>query len=234
MSRVARWAIRAVAVAGALYAAYVVVTWRRYGHAATPAREELDPLLDRFMPVYDIVERHHIRVDAPASVTLAAAREADLQASPIVAAIIRARELMLGAVPDRRQRPRGLLAEVQSIGWGILAEIPGREFVVGAVTKPWEANVTFRTVAPERFAAFDEPGLVKIVWTLRADPIDANRSIFRTETRAVATDVTARARFRRYWSFLSPGIIAIRWALLRPVKIEAERRVAAVTAAPSG
>jgi hypothetical protein len=34
----------------------------------------------------------------------------------------------------------------------------------------------------------------------------------------------ARNRFRRYWSFLSPGIIVIRWALLGPVKREAERR----------
>jgi len=65
---------------------------------------------------------------------------------------------------------------------------------------------------------------VKIVWTLRADAIGANASIFRTETRAVATDPAARAKFRRYWSFLSPGIILIRWASLGPVKREAERR----------
>jgi hypothetical protein len=227
MSGITRWATRAIAVAAGLYAAYVVVAWRRYGRAIPPTQEEHDPLLDRFMPAYDIVERHHIRVEAPADVTLLAACEADLQASPIVAAIIRAREVMLGAVPDSRQRPRGLVAEVQSLGWGVLTEIPGREIVIGAVTKPWDANVTFRAVPPETFADFDEPGLVKIAWTLRADPIDENRSIFRTETRAVATDVTARTRFRRYWSLLSPGIIAIRWALLRPVKTEAERRASA-------
>jgi hypothetical protein len=234
VNRIARWATRALAVAGALYATYVVVTWRRYGHATPPTQEEFDPLLDRFMPTYDVVERHHIRVDAPAHVTLAAACEADLQASPVVAAIIKARELILGAVPDRKPRPHGLLAEVQSLGWGVLAEIPGREIVIGAVTKPWEANVTFRALPPESFAAFDEPGLVKIAWTLRADPIHANATVFRTETRAVATDATACSRFRRYWSLLSPGIIAIRWALLRPVQIEAERRAAAVTTARIG
>ena len=65
---------------------------------------------------------------------------------------------------------------------------------------------------------------VKIVWTLRADAIGADASIFRTETRAIATDATARAKFRRYWSFLSPGIILIRWASLSPLKAEAERR----------
>jgi hypothetical protein len=41
-----------------------------------------------------------------------------------------------------------------------------------------------------------------------------NASIFRTETRAVATDAVARAKFRRYWSFLSPGISLIRRAVL--------------------
>jgi len=45
-----------------------------------------------------------------------------------------------------------------------------------------------------------------------------------TETRAVATDAIARAKFRRYWAFLSPGIIVIRWAVLEPLKREAERR----------
>ena len=53
--------------------------------------------------------------------------------------------------------------------------------------------------------------------------------MFRTETRAVATDAAARAKFRRYWSFLSPGIVLIRWLMLGPVKAEAERRAGAAT-----
>jgi hypothetical protein len=39
-----------------------------------------------------------------------------------------------------------------------------------------------------------------------------------------ATDAYARAKFRQYWSFLSPGIIVIRWASLHALKSEAERR----------
>jgi hypothetical protein len=176
------------------------------------------------MPTYEIVERHHIRVAAPARVTLAVARDVDLQGSPVVRTIIRAREVILGARPDDRPRPRGLLAETQSLGWGVLTEVPESQFVVGAVTKPWEANVTFRALPPDRFAAFNEPGYVKIAWTIRADAISETESVFRTETRAIATDPNARTRFRRYWSFLSPGIIVIRLALLDPVRKEAERR----------
>jgi hypothetical protein len=116
------------------------------------------------------------------------------------------------------------VAEMQSLGWGVLADVPGREVVVGAVTRPWEANVTFRALPPDQFAAFREPGYVKIAWTLRAEPISTTESLFFTETRTIATDHTARAKFRRYWSFLSPGIIVIRWAMLGPLKSEAERR----------
>jgi hypothetical protein len=222
---IARWAAAGLALAAGAYAAYVGVAWYRYGHPSRAARpEEQDELLDRFMPAYEVAGRHHVRVAAPADVTLAAARDMDLQASSVARAIFKGRELILGATPDTRSRPHGLLAEVQSLGWGVLAEVPGREIVVGAVTKPWEPNVTFRALPPDEFAAFREPDYVKIAWTIRADPIGSTESIFRTETRAVATDPRARVRFRPYWSFLSPGMFVIRWMSLAPLKKEAERR----------
>jgi hypothetical protein len=163
-------------------------------------------------------------VAAPAAVTLIAAREQDLFKLPLVRTIFRTREVVLGAKPSDRPQPPGLLAAVQALGWGVLADVPGREVVVGAVTRPWEANVTFQALAPDEFAAFSAPGFVKIAWTLRADPVDGEASIFRTETRAIATDAIARARFRRYWAFASPGIALIRHLSLRPLQREAERR----------
>jgi hypothetical protein len=219
-----RWSAVGAALASAAYATYVGVTWLRYGHPSQPTVDERDELLDRFVPVYDVVERHHIRVAAPALVTLAVEQEMNLNDAAVVRAVFKGRELILRAAPDSRPRPRGLLAEMQSLGWVVLAETPGREIVVGAVTKPWEANVTFRSLPPETFAAFNEPDYVKIAWTLRADAVSPTTSVFRTETRVVATDPSARARFRRYWSLLSPGILVIRWMMLGPVKAEAERR----------
>lgn len=219
----------AVAVAGggaaaAGYATYAAISWCRYGRVASPDTHTSDELLDRFIPLYDVVERHHIRVDAPAATTLAAARDQDLLRLPVVRAIFKAREIVLGATPDHRTQPRGLVATMQALGWGILEDVPNRELVVGAVTKPWEADVTFHALPPQQFAAFSEPGFVKIVWTLRVDPLDAESSIFRTETRAIATDAAARARFRRYWAFASPGIALIRRLSLQPLKRDAERR----------
>jgi hypothetical protein len=151
----------------------------------------------------------------------------DLVGSPSIRAIFKAREVILGATAESRPRPRGLLAQVQSLGWVVLAEYPDRETVVGAVTRPWEPNVTFRGIPAEQFAGFNEPEYVKIVWNLRADPLGPGESLFRTETRAQATDGAARARFRWYWYFFSPGIRLIRWLSLGPLKRDAEARATA-------
>jgi hypothetical protein len=150
----------------------------------------------------------------------------DVQASPLARAIFRTRELVLGAHATPRAARR-LMDEMTAIGWGVLAEIPGREIVVGAVTKPWEADVTFRAIPSDRFAAFAEPGYVQIAWTLRADPDGLGGTVFRTETRARATNADARARFRRYWAVFSPGMSLIRWTMLSPLAEAARVRSAA-------
>jgi hypothetical protein len=220
---VGRWARAGAAVAAGFYVGNAALAWWRYGKVRGAPADAADTLLDGFMPQYDVVERHQIRVDAPAEATLSAARNIDLMGNPLARAIFKARELVLRAKPDEGAHARGILDTTLSIGWVVLAEVPGREIVVGAVTKPWASNVVFRSIPPSLFAQFAEPGYVKIVWTLRADPIDGGRSIFRTETRAVATDAFARRKFRRYWAFASPGISLIRRVTLRPLKDEAER-----------
>lgn len=206
------------------YATVVGTTWSRYGHVPSASPDERDPLLDRFMPEYEVAERHHVRVTAPPAITLAAAADTDLQRSRIVRAIFKAREMVLGTEPDAATRPKGLLAQTTSLGWRVLGETPGREIVVGAVTQPWLPNVVFRGLEPEEFRAFHEPGYVKIVWTLRADPVGESESMFHTETRVMTTDSTARMKFRWYWARFSPGIVLIRRVMLGLLKTEAERR----------
>ena len=206
------------------YITFAGLAWVRYGRVAAIPPDERDALLDSFMPAYEVRTRHEIEVAAPAAITLAAARDMDLQQSPIARGIFRAREVILRARPGSRPAARGLLAEMQALGWAVLADLPDREVVGGAVTRPWEANVVFRAVPAEEFARFDEPGYVKIAWTLRADPIDATHSRFSSETRAVATDAAARTRFRRYWALFSPGMILIRWLTLGPLRADAQRR----------
>ena len=201
------------------YAGYVATTWARYGRQARRPSELLDP----FLPHYEVGEWHEARVEAPVESTFEAARAMTLAQSPLIRAIFRGRELIMGAESGPEDR-RPLLEQTLAIGWGVLAETPHRSVVVGAVCRPWNADPGFRALPPEEFAAFAEPGYAKIAWTLQAEPDGPNASVFRMETRVVTTSPDARARFRRYWAALSPGIILIRWEGLRLVKEDAERR----------
>ena len=205
------------------YVTYSALTWARYGHVHVN-RFSRDDLLDQFLPLPEVDECHRMRVSAPEAVTFAAARELDIQRSPVVRGIFMLRTLptLLRGGPPRGPS-RGLLAETLSIGWGVLTDLPDREIVVGAVTRPWEPVVTFHPLPPEEFAAFNRPGYAKIVWTLAAEPLGPNESMFITRTRVSTTDPLARERFRRYWAMFSPGILIIRYAALWLVKAEAER-----------
>jgi hypothetical protein len=214
-------------VAGALltvalgWGLWFTVAWARYGHVR--ATGATDPLVDRFLPMYEVAERHEIRVRAPALITYEAARAFDLERSWIVRAIFTGRQ---GLLSNTRPVAQHLsLDELQSMGWGVLADVPGHELVFGAVTQPWRGDVQFRALPPATFAAFDSAGYVKIVWTLAVDSLGPARSRFRTETRVLTTDGGSRARFRHYWAVFSPGILLIRWQAIRLVRADAERRV---------
>lgn len=218
------WLAAGAGVAGAALGANAAATWLRYGRPRRAHGDAADPLLDSFMPAYDVCERHCVAVAAPAEVTFAAAKTVDISDSRIIRAIFRARELIMRGAPiDPPARPRGMVDGMTALGWAVLAEVPGREIVLGAATQPWRANPAFRPLTASDFVAFAEPDFVKIVWTLRADPQADGSSMFRSETRAVATDAGAAKKFRRYWALLSPGIALIRRAMLPAVVAAADR-----------
>lgn len=216
------------------FVAYAGAAWVRYGKV-DPKSHPPDELLDRFIPLPEVDEYHRLRVRAPAEITFAAAKNMDIHGAPVARAIFWLRSIpaLLQGEPFRREGRQGIVEETLGLGWGVLAEVPDREIVIGAYTQPWHEHVTFRSLPPEEFAAFNEPGYVKIVWTLQAEPLAPNESQFVTRTRAVATDPESRRKFRLYWAPMSAGIILIRYAGLPLVRTEAERR-ARLTAETGG
>lgn len=180
--------------------------------------------LDRFIPAADFGDRHETIVRAPASVAFETAASFDLTSIPLVKAIFWLRGKVLGATAPPPTMPAGLVAATSAIGWGELSRVEGRELVMGAVTAPWMADVTFRSVPPDQFAAFAEPDLVKIAWTIEAEPLDSERSLLATETRVVATDEEARRKFRRYWLVFGAGIVLIRLLALPAMRRAAEKK----------
>ena len=191
--------------------------------------------IDRFIPDADVRERHETIVHAPADLVFDVAENFAMERIPIVRAIFWLRARLMRSASAGPARPLRM-KELTTLGWGVLARTPGRELVAGAVTQPWLGTVTFRPVAPGSFATFAEPDLVKIVWTLEAEPLGPALTYFRSQTRVLATDDGARKKFRHYWSRVSPGILLIRRLVGRGVRREAERRyrrTRGATSAPS-
>lgn len=213
------------AAAAVSLGSYVALAWLRYGRPRADRRPR-DDLLDRFLPDPDVDEYHSVTVHAPAALTYAVARDLDLMGPPVVKAVfwLRALPTLLRGRPFRPGGPRGLVEETLALGWGVLAEVPDRQLVVGSYTQPWHQEVTFHALAPEEFRAFAEPAQVKIVWTLAVEPLGADACRFVTRTRALPTDDEARRLFRRYWAPMSTGIVLIRRVVVPAVRREAERR----------
>jgi hypothetical protein len=180
--------------------------------------------LDRFIPEPDINERFETTVRAPAAVVLDTTARFDMQSLTSVRTIIRLRERFLQSAPHAPRPPQGLLEETRKLGWGLLAEEPGRLVICGARCQPWLADVKFVAIPPEEFAGYAGPGMVKIAWSLEAVETAPNVTRLAQETRAVATDAAARAKFLRYWRWARFGIVAIRLLMLPAVRREAERR----------
>ena len=100
------------------YLAYLAKTWLSYGRISKPAK---DPLLDRFMPDYEVREHHRIRVAAPAEDSLRAALELDMSDSRQVNAVFKGRQLIMrGHAPDKNLHG-GMLEVMKSIGWAFLS-----------------------------------------------------------------------------------------------------------------
>lgn len=184
-----------------------------------------EPLsLDSFIPKFDVRVRHQVIVRAPATFVLETARNFDMRSIPLARALFWLRARILRASAGQPRPRQGMLAEMTAMGWTLLIEEPGRLLITGTACRPWEANVVFAPIVPSQFAAFSQPDQVKIAWTLETQAVESSLTRLATETRAVATDDQARAKFRRYWGFFRPGIVFLRWLLLGAVRREAERR----------
>jgi hypothetical protein len=182
--------------------------------------------IERFMPTYEVMHRHEIHVDAPPDLTWAAAYGLRMERSWLIRLIF-AMRTWPARLRGTQSQPieAGMIARMLCIGWGALAEEPGKRIVMGAVCQPWKREVVFKPLAPDAFASFNTPGYAKIVWTIEVDMAPDGTSIARTETRVVTTDPASRQRFRAYWSTVQPGVALIRRLALRMVKKEAERAV---------
>lgn len=167
------------------------------------------PLIDEWLPRFDVHERHEIELAVPPE---------------------RALELVLAipAAPDRIVRAltgaRGMVARDQPLERFFLAH----RFVVldrtptewvggsaGAVWRPRGGLVPLQD--PEAWRAAAVPGTIKAAIDFRAEAHPGG-SRLSTETRVLAMDDRARRAFRLYWLAVGPFSALIRRRWLQAVK----------------
>lgn len=179
-------------------------------------------LLERFLPAYDVSERHEIVVRASPQTTYRIVRELDLGRSipAMVLVVVRGipHYLMGKARPSRHLT----LDDLKGLGFIVLAEDPPREIVMGAVGRFWRPDSGLHPVGAEDFTAFAERGFAKAVINFRVEELDEGRTRVITETRVHGTDAGARRRFAVYWKAIAPFSGFIRGRILELVKRAAE------------
>jgi hypothetical protein len=179
--------------------------------------------IQRFIPQPRLHQVDRVAVATYPAETWTVVRATDLYELRFVRALFTARLLpeRVGARLRRRQlepSPRSArLDEIAGRGPGFrrLAEVPGQEFVAGAIGKFWEPSIPFLEASPETFMAFAEPGFGKVAWSLQVHPRGGGGSWVVVDLRVSATNEEAWRRFGRYWSLVGPFSHVIRKSLLR-------------------
>lgn len=188
-------------------------------------------LIDSFLPRYDVTQVVETSVNASPERTFALIRDTDLR-DPLVDALFFLRELPQRflrwwrreqAVPVPRGKVTFRMLTESGPGWTLLAEAPGREFVVGSVGRFWRKDYGGRPVKAEEFARFAEPGFAKLAVGFAVRPAPGGGAILRYEARTTTTDSVAERTFRRYWRLIHPGVAWIMGRAVRHIKHAAEQ-----------
>jgi hypothetical protein len=103
------------ATAALIGSGYVGLNWLRYGKTSSHDGRA-DPLLDHFVPEYEVREFHRTQVAARADITYSVASEIDMHFSGLIRAILRGRELLMGADPGGERPPQSFLSETSPGG----------------------------------------------------------------------------------------------------------------------
>jgi len=211
-------------------------------HHATGTSE-----LDRFVPEWQFAERHALRVHAPperVEEAIHAVTASDIRFFRILTWIrqprLPGRQAPENILNASAERP--ILDVALSSGFIQLAELPGRELVVGALVlvpaelrrlPPAELARLRREWSPERFRALASPGYAKAAMSFVVGDRGDGWTDLTTETRVVATDAGALRRFRAYWRTIYPGSSLIRRQWLAAIRNRAEAADAGPVSVPS-
>ncbi len=180
--------------------------------------------LDELLPLPRKLEIDSVELAAAPAVVWEHVRNRDLADSGLVRALFALRTLpsrLIGAEQEPRAflRLDDLRSTPEEPGFQLLAESPQRSVTVGAIGKVWQLDIPFVHLADAHaYAAFGEPGWVKVAWEIRIEALGAGASRLSFEVRVDATDDASWKKFTRYWRLIGPGSHLVRHAILADLK----------------
>jgi hypothetical protein len=170
------------------------------------------PLIDDWLPDFDVSERHDVAVPVDPERALELALAAPAAPDGVVRALVTAR----GMIARGETIERFFMAH----RFVVLARTE-TEWVVGAVGAVWRPRgglVLLRDTEAWRASAV--PGTIKAAADFRAERIPGG-SRLTTETRVQAIDARARRAFRLYWLAIGPFSALIRRRWLKAIQAAA-------------
>ena len=172
--------------------------------------------LERLLPEYDQREVHSRWINTEPMVVWVALHEVTAADLPFARVLMRIRS-------GGRTHLAGPLLELRP-PFQPLGKTEGREIVAGLISQAWRLIPRTKKVSggQEAFAAFNEPGWVKVGIDFRLIP-ERGGTRLRTETRCKATDDRVRAMFGVYWGLIRAGSGIIRRETLVAVGRRAEQ-----------
>ena len=183
-------------------------------------------LIDSFAPRPDAVETHSIVINAPRQTVYRALWTADLGNSLIIKSLLALRSIP-GYIAHPCAMPHNRKITLQTLvnsGFGLLAEKPGEEIVLGITGRFWRPAVN---VSPFNRTDFDRPvraGFARGVWNFSVSEQFPGQSTLTTETRVTCGDPSSRLKFLVYWLVVRPYSGLIRLIMLKSVRKIVEAR----------
>jgi hypothetical protein len=180
-------------------------------------------LLDQFVPNPHFVARYSVDVDATADEAYRALWTADFGSSLLIRGLMYLRHLpsrLFRGKPTVEVPRLCTLRTMTEKVFGLLAEDPGREVVLGLVGRFWHPIDNVELFRPEYFTGPLPRGLAKAVFRFAVEDGSAAGKPVRivTETRVVCADAASRLKFGLYWALVGPFSGLTRKVMLRAIQ----------------
>lgn len=181
--------------------------------------------IDQFMPAFHFRERHSATIAAPAGRVFDAVRSVSADEIALFQAFTWIRRLGQPGPESIMNAPgaRPILDVATQSGFLLLQERPPHEIVIGTIVVTPPGARRPERFGPDEFKQLTLPGIATAVMNFRVEDAGGGATRLVTETRVLATDRTALARFTPYWRIIFPGSAILRVTWLRAIKARAER-----------